>query len=264
MARRSSDSKIENRRGVQSVDIGVSILKAMAKANGPLPLKELSEAVGMASSNVHRYVSSFLQSGLLRQDPYTSHYDLGPLALDIGLSALSRTNIVEIATPEMKRLAHEHHVMVALTVYSVQGPTIVKLEQCSPPIITSIALGSLLPMRSATGRIFRAFLPEQVTKPAVDLEFKTRREKAAQKAILKTIESSLENLRKTRLSFIDVDVLPHLQAVASPILNFHGEASAVLSVTGENEKLDDPDHPALKDLLETTTALSYHLGFKDT
>lgn len=259
--RKKSDPKVEGRRGVQSVDIGVSILKAMAQANGALPLKELSESVGMAASNVHRYVSSFVQSGLLRQDPYTTHYDLGPLALEIGLAALSRTDILEIATPQMKRLAQEHQVMVALSVYSIHGPTIVKLQQCTPPIVTSVSLGSLLPMRSATGRTFIAFLPKEVTQPALDTEFKSGAKRANQKAMLKSIEGSLENIRNTHLAFVGIDVLPNLQAVASPILNFNGEASAALSITGENEKLDDPKHPALQDLLNTTRELSRHLGF---
>ena len=260
MPRKKANAIIEKRRGVQSVDIGVSILKVIAESDEALPLKKISVAVDMAASNVHRYVSSFVQSGLLRQDPYTTHYDLGPLALEIGLSALSRTNIVEIATPEMKRIASEHHLMVLLSVYSIHGPTIVKFQQCNPPVVTSIALGSLLPMRSATGRAFIAFLPREITEPALHTEFK-KSGKPGNKAMLRAIEDSLETIRKNRFAGIGIDVLPGLQAVASPILNFNGEASAVLSLTGAEDKLDNLKHPALKDLLETTGRLSHHLGF---
>ena len=93
------------RRGVQSIDIGMRILSILAASREPLPLKKISEEVGMAPSNVHRYLASFISSGLLRQDAGTSRYDLGRLALRVGLSALSRVDILEMVGPEFKRIS---------------------------------------------------------------------------------------------------------------------------------------------------------------
>src|SRR4249919_2268503 len=79
----------EARRGIKSVEVAGQILDYLARAPGPVALRELAAAGRMSPGKVHRYLASFLASGLARQDPDTRRYVLGPLALQIGLAALS-------------------------------------------------------------------------------------------------------------------------------------------------------------------------------
>ena len=216
----------------------------------------------MAPSNVHRYLASFAQSGLLRQDPTTSLYDLGPLALQVGLTALNRLNTVEFADPEMRRLAGHHRIMALLSVFSLHGPTVVRVQQCSPPIISSVTLGSLLPMRSATGRAFLAFLPREVTEHVLATEFPSDSPRSAAQKMLKEMRNSVPHIRRSLVVGVGIDVLPGLYAVASPILNHQGEASAVISITSADAGLQREDHPAVLDLVSTARRLSAAAGFK--
>ena len=44
--------------GIQSVEIGVALLKLLADAPGPMPLAKLAELAGMPRSKAHKYLAS--------------------------------------------------------------------------------------------------------------------------------------------------------------------------------------------------------------
>ena len=80
------------RRGIQSVGVGFSVLRALVGARGPLPLKEIAARSGMPADKAFRYLVSFVASGLVKQDPASARYDLGPFAMELGLAAHGRIN----------------------------------------------------------------------------------------------------------------------------------------------------------------------------
>ena len=48
-----------------------------------MPLGALAKAAGMSGANAHAYLVSYGTLGLVRQDPASGHYELGPLALQL-------------------------------------------------------------------------------------------------------------------------------------------------------------------------------------
>lgn len=251
-------------RGVQSMDVGLNILKVLASHDGALPLKTLSSLVDMAPSNVHRYLASFVRAGLLRQDPDTARYDLGRLALQIGLSALSRLDVLELAPRELKKIVTEHGLLGIIVVLGDQGPTIVRFQQSSPPITISLALGSIIPMlRSASGQVFSAFMPEEVTRHIVERELRANASYEISSTTprnLTEVRSLSSKVREQFYSKVDVDVSPGIRAIACPVLNLHGEAVATLSLMGPDSRLG-PRHPALTALLGACNDLSKEAGY---
>jgi DNA-binding IclR family transcriptional regulator len=253
------------RRGVQSIDIGMRILSILAASNEPLPLKKISAEVGMAPSNVHRYLASFISSGLLRQDADTSRYDLGQLALRVGLSALSRINILEMARPEMKRISRESGFMALATVLGDQGPVVVRLQQPTPPIILSISLGTTLPLlRSPSGLVFLAYQPEEATLHLVDRELRLGAQYALASGTPKNIAEVRQTAARTRdagYAMNDVDISPGLRAIGCPIFDLQGEIIAAISLVGPDPTLG-PDHPVLQDLVAVCQQLSEEAGYQ--
>ena len=57
-------------------------------------MSALALAAGMPASRAHRYLVSFGRSGLIVQDAPSGRYDVGPLAVGLGLAALGRFDIV--------------------------------------------------------------------------------------------------------------------------------------------------------------------------
>ena len=81
---------VELRKGVQSVEQGTRLLEALIRSKRALPLRLLAQMADMSPSTAHRYLASFIRVDLIVQDPATGHYDLGTLALRLGLAALNK------------------------------------------------------------------------------------------------------------------------------------------------------------------------------
>src|SRR3569832_902371 len=90
---------VKERAGIQSVEVGFSLLEALSRADGPLMLRDLAAAAGMSAAKAHRYLVSFQRLQLVVQDDSSTRYDLGPSALKLGLASLSRLDAVRLARP---------------------------------------------------------------------------------------------------------------------------------------------------------------------
>src|SRR5438105_10467113 len=77
----------KERRGIQSVEIGCQLLAVLGRHVAPMALKDLAKAAGMSTGKAHPYLVTFLKVGFVTQDASGS-YELGPLALQLGLARL--------------------------------------------------------------------------------------------------------------------------------------------------------------------------------
>src|SRR5215469_6338270 len=102
-----SSRKQKLRQGIQSIEVGATLLQALAKAPGPQMLRDLAAAADMPPAKAHRYLVSFARMGLVSQQPETGLYDLGAFALDLGLTALARLEPVTVAGTALVELVME-------------------------------------------------------------------------------------------------------------------------------------------------------------
>ena len=68
-------------RRIGAIEVGFRLVRVLEAADGPLPLKDLSERAGMPPSKAYAYVASFVHEGLIEQDSVTGRYGLGPFAM---------------------------------------------------------------------------------------------------------------------------------------------------------------------------------------
>jgi DNA-binding IclR family transcriptional regulator len=212
-------------RGIQSLEHALKVLEAMAVAAGPLSLTQLSEHTAMPPSKIHRYLASFQRAGMVRQDPDSGSYGLGLLALRLGLAALNRVDLVANAAAGIERLAYDIDLTILLNVWGPHGPTIIRMAHGRIPCITSLSLGSTLPvLQSATGQVFLAFLPRAVTRGRLD------QERTAAAMADDGLDDLIFAIRSRHLAGVDSQVIPGLRALAAPVLDAQGEAAAVVTV----------------------------------
>jgi len=228
-------------RGIQSVETGLRLLHALIEAPGALSLSELSEKSDMSASKAHRYLASFQREQLVRQDAETGKYDLGLMALRLGVAALARVDQVTLASNRLQSLADNAGATALLNVWSAHGPIIIKIVHSRSTFVTSLGIGSVLPvLRSATGRICLGFLPESITLEAVERELdilKNQPLPSDESYSKKDIEDLITSARATGLAAVDGHVIPGLRAIAAPVLNTQGEAAAVITLIDTNPEL---------------------------
>lgn len=258
-----SESVPKLRQGVQSVEVGLRIAACLAAAPGAMQLKDLAAASGIPAAKVHRYLVSMVRAGLVEQHPETSLYDLGPLALELGVAALERLDVVELATRSLRSLRDELNETVALSVWGTHGVTVVRWMESTHAVIVNVRLGSVLPLlTSASGLCFLAHLPRRVTAPFVEAELASPRCPYRSE---QDVAGPLESVRRHGIGRVkgDVGVLPGTTGLGAPVFNEQGEIAAALAVMGRQDELDESfaGRPA-RVLSEHAAELSRRLGYR--
>src|SRR5262245_4359772 len=231
----------KDRQGIQSIEVGARLLSALAAAPQAQTLSALAAAAGMPASKAHRYLVSYGRSGLIVQEGPSGRYDVGPLAVGLGLAALGRFDVVRHCANAVDDIRDVVDETVALFVWATKGPTIVRLAESSHPVAMTMRVGSTVPLMStATGRIFAAYLPEQLTRAFLAAELAAAR--AERNARLPQNENELSKLlgavRRRAMARVGGEFLPGVGAFSVPVFGHESELKAAITAVGRAETLD--------------------------
>jgi DNA-binding IclR family transcriptional regulator len=226
-------AKAGQQRSIQSIEIGFTLINALERADGPLSLKEVAQRAGMSASKAHFYMVSFKRVGLVEQSPDTAHYTLGRYALDLGLSALRKLDLVELSREAMQALSTAIGESVFLSVWGNHGPTIVFKMDGPRPTPMALQIGYVLPLlRSATGRIFLSYLPTLQTAAYLDQEVAalTPKQRAALDA-----EKLKQRIRERQLADTDSLLNTGFAGLSAPIWNHQHELAGAITIISPSD-----------------------------
>ena len=152
--------------GIQSAEIALDVLTRLAELGGAQSVSELGRSLDMPRAKVHRYLVSLERRGYVEQDPASARYRLGPQALHTGLAALAEVDFVKLAADGLDALSSAIGQTVFISIWGQHGPTIVQWRDARLPVTVNVRVGSVLPLlNSATGRVYAAWLPEDLALP---------------------------------------------------------------------------------------------------
>ncbi|HMN92153.1 MAG TPA: IclR family transcriptional regulator [Hydrogenophaga sp.] len=266
-----------SRAGIQSVEVGFELLKAMAEATGPMMLRDLAAAAGMSAAKAHRYLVSFQRMGLVAQDPVSTRYDLGPAALRIGLASLSRIDAVRLARERIPVLLAETGHTLAIAVWGNHGPTMVHWAEAPKSAPVTLRLGDVMPLlTSATGRCFAAFMgvegrDAQRVEPMIREELTMIAQLPRNGMPLEDVPRNLpevalmlEETRRRGMARVVHSMVPGIGGFCAPVFDVQGRLALGLVVLGSVATLDTSWNgtPATA-LLRCAQRLSADLGFVD-
>jgi len=248
--------------GVQSVELGMKVLCSLAELGGEEGLGKIAEHVGMPSAKAHRYLASLTRAGFVERSPNNSRYVLGSMALRVGLAALARVNVIEIAHQELDDLKHAIDASLMLAVWGTNGPTIVRWLEPAKPVTVNVRVGSNMPLlRSATGQVFAAFLPETQTAAALKTEIDEIRKIQGKQLSPQDVEDLLRKVRKRGIGHTSGGVLPGVLALAAPIYDSNNKLAAVVTALGPAGHFNDSvSGDTARALLAASRRLSARMG----
>lgn len=215
--------------GIQSVDIGMTVLKVLTEASGPLSLKEIGAACAMAPSKAHRYLHSLITCGLVTQQRRSGKYDLGLFALRIGASAIRRLDVVNHINDHLEELVGELQMSAHVTIWTDEGPIAVRWQRAFGSPASPDVLGSVFPLLlSATGHVFLSYLPERTTQPLVSAEIRAESEVDGLSDV--DVAEIVRKVRGQGYAMTDAAFVPHSIGIAAPVINWDEEICAVVTV----------------------------------
>lgn len=256
-----SDEK-ESKHGVQSLEVGAGVLRAVVDGHRSMMLKEIAAAADIPASKAHRYLVSLIRSGLIEQDPATSRYSLGPFALNIGLVAIDRLDRIRLGLAAISELRDEINETTAIAVWGDFGPVIVRWERPQRPITVNVVTGASLRLLStASGRVFAAWLPKSQTEVQIARELETESNVSGFQT-RDEVDAMLDRVRSDGVAPVSRHYLfKGVEAIAAPVFNFKNEISMAMVVVGVHGMFDmDEGSPVTEKLRSAADALSWRLG----
>jgi DNA-binding IclR family transcriptional regulator len=226
-------------KGIQSVEIAYGVIEALQCAGRPMSLKDLGASCGMTASKARMYLVSLLRTGLVAQHPDTGAYALGPAAMRLGLAAFGQTDLMDHATACMAIIGKETRAPTLLSMWSGSSVMIVARNESIDSLPIDFRVGGTVSLtRTATGRVFLAYLPRKLTAQGLERELSGERGGRAPKAALSLLDEALDGIRHRGFDAASEVMLatePPIRlsgfgAIAVPIPDVFGQLRFVMTV----------------------------------
>jgi DNA-binding IclR family transcriptional regulator len=243
-------------RGIQSIEVGSQLLKALARSGRAMALKDLARAANLTPAKSHPYLVSFGKVGLIEQDPLSGHYGLGPLAMQLGLISLQQIDPVRLVIAELPGLAQRLGNTVSAAVWGATGPVIIRVEDGPTPVRVSMRHGMPASLRTTgTGKVFAAF------RERADIEAALAEEGLPGALDEPAFAAELAAIRREGIARVKDELLVGLSALAVPVFDGFGRLVLAIAAIGPSALLDlSADSPQARALSEVGHTLSQRLG----
>jgi DNA-binding IclR family transcriptional regulator len=262
----TSGSERASQPGIQSVEVAGEILQALLRADGPMKLADLARDAGMPSAKAHRYLVSLMRIGLAAQDTASGRYDLGPVALQLGLKGFTRFEPLRFAEQKLREMVDQVGETTALAVWSDRGPAMVRVIEARHVLAGSVPPTHICPLTySATGLLFSTFEDPSRTERHIERELEQNRSIGRPNAPHNRAELA-EILQRTRLAGVSSVVDgggDGIAAVSAPVFDVTGRLTMAVTVFGHTGRVDARPDGALSRLVASAAStLSSALGYR--
>jgi len=251
MARRRSES--DPGPPIQVIERLGRILALFAEGPPEVSVRQVAAELDVSRPSVHRYLRALVALGFL-ESTGPGRYRLGPLLVQLANRALGSLEILDRAGRYMRRLAEEAQETVVMSFWAGHGPVVVRVQECTTKLVgITVRVGAALPLNSAQGRVFLAYLPD----PFLVKELLARLSPGERTEL----EASLDEVRRTGIAVYS-RVVAGIRTVAVPVFDRHGVIAATLAVVGTTAAIpEDPESGLARALREAAAELSRELGY---
>ncbi|MGP5201688.1 IclR family transcriptional regulator [Psychrobacter aquimaris] len=169
----------KSQNGVQSLEIGLSVLDVLIDHNEPMMLKDIAQVMQMHPAKCHRYLVSLIRKNYARKLD-DGRYGLGDRVNTLaafGHSGFSQNNILERLTHIANEIKDTLNCGVQIAKWFSEGPIIIQSVEPDSPISIITRIGSRMPLTtSATGQLFASYQSDEVIQPLVTAEWQNDNE----------------------------------------------------------------------------------------
>lgn len=252
----------EGKNPVQSAERIFQVMEMLAD-NGEMGLMEISAALGLHKSTVHRLLMSLIYMGYAKQDETTQKYMLTYKMVNMAGKILERMDILQVARPYMECLSDLSGEAVHLV--QREGNNILyiyKIEAKVGTIRMVSHVGMVHPMYcSGVGKAIMATLPEdevkQIWKESVI-------EKKTEKTITdyEEMQKVLEDVRKNGYALDDEENEKGVRCIAACLYGCQKEVKYAFSISGPTSRMTRERVKELAiDVRKVQEELSRELGY---
>jgi DNA-binding IclR family transcriptional regulator len=252
----------ETKNPVQSAERIFQVMEMLAD-HGEMGLMEISTALGLHKSTVHRLLMSLVYMGYAKQDEVSQKYMLSYKIVSMAGKMLDRMDILQVAKTYMERLSD----ISGETVHLVQreGNNILyiyKIEAKIGTIRMVSHVGMVHPMYcSGVGKAIMAELPESEVKQIWNesiIEKKTEHTITDYDEMLRVLKEA----KKNGYALDDEENEEGVRCIAASLRDYHNEVKYAFSISGPTSRMTRERVEELSvDVKKVQEELSMELGW---
>jgi DNA-binding IclR family transcriptional regulator len=212
---------------------------------------DVAERLGLNRTTAYRYCVSMVAAGILERGPRRGTFVLGALMLQLGIFALGRRRVIEIAPPRLAQLGSTVRMTAVLSLWGARGPVVALVEEDrSRTAVVTVHAGAQLDAAAAQTRVFLAHLADERAYEKL-AEGGTAADRAE-------LEASVYTARRT--GYCIAMQSGGVYTAAAPVFDEFGIA-ATIGLLGADPKVElTPGSPIITELLSTASALTAELS----
>lgn len=224
--------------GTRLIAKGSMLLRLIANANYQgARLVDLTMHSGLERPTVRRILKGLIDEDLVRQDEENRRYFLGALLFELGIAAVHRNRLTQIAAPSLARIARETGNNAHLVQRS--GMDAVCIDRCDgtdPYQISTLDVGSRRPLGAAAGSLAILMgLPadEQRTIIKANRTQMTYYERVTGESTV----AAIERCKVLGFALMPTHIIPYMSGVGVAIGTKSLRASCALSVAALSDRI---------------------------
>jgi IclR family transcriptional regulator, pca regulon regulatory protein len=214
---------------VQSLERGLSVIRAFGSDNPELRLSDVARATGLTRAAARRFLLTLVRLGYVRQDGPS--FSLRPRVLELGYAYLSALSLPEVAQPHMEALVGEVNESSSVAVLDDVDIVYVARVPTQRIMTITIAVGTRLPAYATSmGRVLLAGLAPDALADRLE-RIDVERLTTTTVPNRKTLREKIDEVRETGWAAVDQELEEGVRSAAVPIRDASQSVVAALNVS---------------------------------
>jgi IclR family pca regulon transcriptional regulator len=255
-----SEEQVRDGDYVQSLERGLSVIRAFDADHPKLTLSEVATSTGLSRAAARRFLRTLVQLGYMRSDG--SRFALRPKILELGYAYLSSLTLPEVAMPHLEQLVEQVHE--SSSVSELDGDEVIYIARVPTKRImtVTISVGTRFPAYATSmGRVMLAAQPEERLDTYLG-ETSLRGLTGHTITNPAALHRELRKIRTQGWALVDQELEEGLRSVAAPIRDADGQVIAAINVSTHagRRTLDSIVEDLLQPLLATALRIEKDLA----
>jgi DNA-binding IclR family transcriptional regulator len=244
-----------------AVERALILLRYIVDHPEGLSIREVSREYGYSPATVQKLVSALNNQDFITQDQATERYHLGPEAVRLGLTAVERLEVRQVARPFLSTLSNETEETVFLAI--ARGDHVIYIDKVvSDRLIRMDApLGVNRPFNcTSVGKVLLSGMPpDKVAELAVQGVFEHRTENSIVE--IDAIQAELEQVHQRGWVLDNEEYALGAYCIGAPVYNHEGRIIAALTVSGPAERIKGNLDILVEKVKSSAQAVSEAMGY---
>jgi DNA-binding IclR family transcriptional regulator len=246
---------------INAVERALIILKQIAFSETGVGVREIARGMGISPSVAQKSIQALVAQGFARQNPETQMYELGSMAIQVGLAGLLRLELRQVARPYLQQLTEATGESSFLGVQQGDGAVYIDKVLSQTELRMDVPLGSWRPLNcTAVGKALLAYLPEgRLMQLAHEGAFRYPTPNSVRD--LNMLEEEMTAIRDRGIAVDRGEYVLEAMCLAAPVRNHESEVIASVVVSGPMQRMEPCVEDIARKVKSCGDAISRALGY---